>query len=175
VSSIRKALITGGNGYIGSVLLRRLLQDGVEVHALANRNRERLDSLLPSERIHCVEGESKFFSDIVRNLEPDAIFHLASIHVEPNDFDDMIAMVETNIRIGTALLHGAAFSANRPVFLKYRQLLAVHRRRELFPKDVLRSDETGVPRPDALLLPVPFAARDDPHFVRQLWSGRSTP
>jgi nucleoside-diphosphate-sugar epimerase len=89
----------------------------VEVHALANRNRERLDSLLPSERIHCVEGESKFFSDIVRNLEPDAIFHLASIHVEPNDFDDMIAMVETNIRIGTALLHGAAFSANRPVFL----------------------------------------------------------
>jgi nucleoside-diphosphate-sugar epimerase len=88
------------------------------VHALANRNRQRLDVLLPEDRIHSAEGESKFFSDLVLKLEPDAIFHLASIHVEPDDFEDMMAMVETNIRIGAALLHGASGCVNMPVFLK---------------------------------------------------------
>jgi len=76
LTAIKKALVTGGNGYIGSVLIQRLLKDGVDVHALANLNRERLEALLPAERIHSAEGKSKFFSDLVRELEPDAIFHL---------------------------------------------------------------------------------------------------
>ena len=117
LTNIRKALLTGGNGYIGSILLQHLLQQGVEVHALANRNRERLDTLLPPERIHSAEGDAAFFSNLVKDLQPDAIFHLASIHVEPSSFEEMMAMVETNIRVGTALLNGAADCARPPVFL----------------------------------------------------------
>jgi nucleoside-diphosphate-sugar epimerase len=117
LTQIRKALLTGGNGYIGSILLQHLLQQGVEVHALANRNRERLDTLLPPDHIHSAEGDAAFFCELVKNLQPDVIFHLASIHVEPSSFAEMMAMVETNIRIGTALLNGAAACANPPVFL----------------------------------------------------------
>jgi len=117
LTSIGKALITGGNGYIASVLQRRLLGEGVEVHALVNRNRERVDKLLPADRIHCILDDSRFLSELVGTLQPDAIFHLASIHVEPDDFGDMMGMVETNIRMGTALMHGAAFCSRQPVFL----------------------------------------------------------
>jgi nucleoside-diphosphate-sugar epimerase len=117
LSKIRRALITGGNGYIGSVLLQRLLREGVEVHALANRNRERLDTLLPKDYIHPAEGDTAFLSRLVTQVQPDVIFHLASIHVEPDDFDDMMSMVETNVRLGTALLHGAAACPQPPAFL----------------------------------------------------------
>jgi nucleoside-diphosphate-sugar epimerase len=117
LTNIRKALLTGGNGYIGSVLLQYLVQQGVEVHALANRNRNRLDTLLPPERIHSAVGDAAFFCNLVKELQPDAIFHLASIHVEPSSFEEMMAMLESNIRIGTALLSGAAACAHPPVFL----------------------------------------------------------
>jgi nucleoside-diphosphate-sugar epimerase len=117
LSTIRKALITGGNGYIGSVLLRRLLRNGIEVHALANSNRERLDTLLPASQIHCANGDATFLQKLIVELQPDAIFHLASIHVEPTSFDEMMQMLETNVRVGTALLQGAAACERKPVFL----------------------------------------------------------
>ena len=116
MTTIRKALITGGNGYIGSILVRQMLALGIEVHALAHRNREELDRLLPASHIHCAEGDANL-SSLVGKLQPDAIFHLASIHVEPNSFEEMMAMLETNVRVGTSLLHGAASCERKPVFL----------------------------------------------------------
>jgi len=117
VTEVRKALLTGGNGYVGSILLQLLASRGVEVHALANRNSERLEQLLPASRIHRTEGRDAFYSELVQELKPDAIFHLASIHVEPDNFDDMMSMVETNVRVGTALLHGAAACERKPVLV----------------------------------------------------------
>jgi nucleoside-diphosphate-sugar epimerase len=117
VTYIKTAILTGGNGYIGSVLLQRLVAEGVEVHAITHRGREKLDKLLPASQIHCAEGRDTFFSELVLRVQPDAIFHLASIHVEPKTLDEMMAMVETNVRVGTALLYGASQCEKRPVFI----------------------------------------------------------
>lgn len=48
---MRRVILTGGNGFIGSSLVRRLLSAGVE--GARNRQREnhqRLDSVLPEQR-----------------------------------------------------------------------------------------------------------------------------
>ncbi len=43
-----QVIITGGNGYVGSELIRQLLAEGVEVHAIAHHNTNRLRELLPN-------------------------------------------------------------------------------------------------------------------------------
>jgi len=117
LSTIQKVLLTGGNGYIGSVLLQRLQRNGVEVHALAHHSRGRLDKMLPPAQIHSADGNDVSLSELVKEIQPDAIFHLASIHVEPASLEEIMAMVQTNINVGTALLHGAAACERKPVFL----------------------------------------------------------
>jgi len=117
LNTVRKALVTGGNGYIGAALLRSLMSNDIEAHAIAHQNHDQLDKLLPAERIHRAGGSDDFFSDLVQELQPDAIFHLASIHNEPASLTELMAMVETNIRVGTALLHGATRTERKPVFV----------------------------------------------------------
>ena len=113
----RRALITGGNGYVGSVLIKRLLSEGIEVHASAHHRRDHLNTHLPASQIHSSNNRDSFLSDLVLGLQPEMIFHLASIYVESNNLTDLMTMVETNIRLGTSLLHGASQCESKPVFV----------------------------------------------------------
>ena len=49
---MRKVIVSGGNGFIGSSLILSLLAKGIEVHAIVNENHQRLDAILPGECIH---------------------------------------------------------------------------------------------------------------------------
>lgn len=113
----KRVIVTGGNGYVGSELIRRLLDGGAEVHAIANCNTERLLQLLPSGSIQPIANDFAAIAAFVQECQPDAIFHLAAIHSEPPTFDEMMGMLNCSLLLGVALLHGAAACANRPVFL----------------------------------------------------------
>jgi nucleoside-diphosphate-sugar epimerase len=110
-------IITGGNGYVGSELIRQLLADGIEVHAIAHHNTNRLCELLPSDRIYPISSDFPAIDALVQNIQPDAIFHLAAIHSEPPTFDEMMGMINCSLMLGVALLHGAQACRNRPVFV----------------------------------------------------------
>jgi len=116
-SILRKAVLTGGNGYVGSELIRQLLAEGVDVHAIANNNTDRLVHLLPSASIHAIGDDFAGIAALVERLEPDAIFHLAAIHAEPPTFDEMMGMLNCSLLLGVALLHGAQACRNRPIFV----------------------------------------------------------
>jgi nucleoside-diphosphate-sugar epimerase len=113
----RTAIVTGGNGFVGSQLIRQLLDEGVEVHAIANVHTDRLLELLPTSAIHMLAADYPAIDALVRQLQPDTIFHLAAIHAEPPTFNEMLGMVNCSLMLGIALLHGAQACRNRPTFI----------------------------------------------------------
>jgi len=113
----RKVIVTGGNGYVGSELVRQLVVIGVEVHAIANSNINRLQDLLPASCIHPIAEDFAAIAGFVEDLKPDAIFHLAAVHAEPPTFDEMMSMLNCSLLLGVALLHGATACQNVPVFI----------------------------------------------------------
>jgi nucleoside-diphosphate-sugar epimerase len=114
---MHKAFVTGGNGYIGSVLIKRLLRTGIEVHALANRNRGQLDTMLAPENIHALGNDYAGIEAMIARVQPEVIFHLAGIHVEPTDMVSTAEMIACNLTTGTALLRGAALCSQPPLLV----------------------------------------------------------
>jgi dihydroflavonol-4-reductase len=72
-----KALVTGGTGFIGSAVLRRLLTEGIAVRALVRRNSDR--SNINDLDIEVVEGDLMDDASLARAcVGCDALFHVAA-------------------------------------------------------------------------------------------------
>jgi nucleoside-diphosphate-sugar epimerase len=112
-----KVIVTGGNGYIGSALVRELLRMGVEVHAIVNRNSDQLSVLLPSGCIHPAGNDWGAIDALVRELQPNIIYHLAAAYFEPPTLKEMAAILNCEITLGATLLHGASLCDPRPAFV----------------------------------------------------------
>jgi nucleoside-diphosphate-sugar epimerase len=112
-----KALITGGNGYVGNALVRKLLSRGVEVHTIVNRNADRLSGLLPRTSIHPIANDLGAIAGLVGSLNPNTIYHLAAVYGEPLNLDGMTQMLNCDISLGTTLLHGASLCDLPPAFI----------------------------------------------------------
>jgi nucleoside-diphosphate-sugar epimerase len=113
----RRVLITSGNGFLGSHLIDRLVRRGVTVHAIANTNHQRLDTLLPPEQIHILRSDPYSASELVTRLQPNAIFHLAAVYAEPISIECIASMFSGNLSLGAALLYGVSQCKRPAVFL----------------------------------------------------------
>lgn len=96
---MKRTLVTGATGFVGSNLARRLVRDGHEVHLLVRpqNNRWRIDDLSDSVRLHeaaLEDGET--ITKIVRQIRPEWIFHLAAFGAYSSQ-TDLRQMVQTNI------------------------------------------------------------------------------
>jgi len=80
------ALVTGGAGFIGSNLVRRLLEDGMRVVAVDDLSTGRLDNLAPARAPHLtgrlqfdrIDVTSDDFDRLVARMRPTVIHHLAA-------------------------------------------------------------------------------------------------
>ena len=101
---MRKVLVTGGAGFIGSYLVKMLLDKGLEVLVL--------DNLTYAGNIDNVDDRAKFFVgdilDVARMpelLSVDTVFHLAAeTHVDNSIYSPNV-FVETNVLGTVALLN----------------------------------------------------------------------
>jgi nucleoside-diphosphate-sugar epimerase len=93
-----RALVTGGAGFVGSHLVRRLLDLGAEVSVLDNLSTGRRSNLHEvADDIRFVEGDVASLEDVrevVRGC--DAVFHQAALPSVPRSIADPIASHEAN-------------------------------------------------------------------------------
>jgi nucleoside-diphosphate-sugar epimerase len=116
-SSLRTAVVSGANGYLGAHLVRSLIDGGTEVHALVNRDFQQLGSLLPRNQIHLLADDVSQVVSIVDKIQPDAIFHLAAVYKEPTSAESIESMFRGNILLGASLAFAATRCVVPPVFL----------------------------------------------------------
>ena len=77
----RRALVTGGTGFIGANLVRRLLHDGWSVDLLLRPEHGpgRIEGLRDRVRVHLADmGDAASARAVVRLARPDHVFHLAA-------------------------------------------------------------------------------------------------
>ena len=113
-----RALITGGTGFIGANLVRRLLRDGHEVHLLVQPGHSswRIDEIRESVRLHEVNlTDAGSLQPLFRTIRPEWIFHLAVHGAYPSQVDWQ-KMIVTNV-IGTATLLDAALQCGFETFV----------------------------------------------------------
>jgi UDP-glucose 4-epimerase len=103
---MKRVLVTGGSGFIGANLTRRLLRDGHEVHLLLRESHHtwRVRDIEADVEILLVNLEDRdAVAGAVRAIRPEWVFHLAA-HGGYSTQCDVGRMVATNISGSMALL-----------------------------------------------------------------------
>ncbi|MGI8801053.1 MAG: SDR family oxidoreductase [Solirubrobacteraceae bacterium] len=112
-----RALVTGGAGFIGSHLVHRLLEDGVDVRVLDNFATGRRENLAEAD-LELVEGDIQSYERVHNAVNGcDRVFHLAALPSVPRSVQDPLTSNASNV-IGTlnVLLASRDAQVERVVF-----------------------------------------------------------
>ena len=93
-----KILVTGGHGFLGLHLQPALGQISKEVFYLPNRN-----TLLLTEA-ECGPNQFDQVIDVVKNLQPDVVIHLAAFHNSKDVSAEFSRVLESNLTLGAVIL-----------------------------------------------------------------------
>lgn len=106
-------LVTGGGGFIGACIARRLLARGADVHVLLRRETIpwRLQDVLDRVTVHRVDLlDAEGVRDAVGRIAPAAVFHMAT-HGAYEVQSDARRIVETNVVGSYNILEASAAAA----------------------------------------------------------------
>lgn len=100
---MKRAVVTGGSGYIGKNLVERLLNDGYEVHVLTRTLPLNLQNRynLYFHKV-CVSTESVI--NAMDSARPNIVFHLASLFIPAHTPDNINGLINSNVLFGTQIL-----------------------------------------------------------------------
>lgn len=101
----RIALVTGATGFVGSHLVRRLIKEGWETHIItrSSSNLKLLEDVRDKIIVHQYDGTTNSMINIVKEAEPEIVFHLASLFLAQHTSEDIERLVQSNLLFGVQL------------------------------------------------------------------------
>ena len=102
---VQQVLVTGGSGYIGSVVTRRLAEKGYRVVVFDNLERGHRCNVDPS--IELIVGDLRSEDEIVGAMEkvrPDAVLHFAAYALVGESMAEPLRYFDNNVKGGVNLL-----------------------------------------------------------------------
>jgi len=75
---MKKILVTGGAGFIGSHLVDRLIKSGYKTIVADNLSRGKLENVNAKADFEKTDITSKKFTDLIKKIKPDVIYHFAA-------------------------------------------------------------------------------------------------
>lgn len=115
---MEKVILTGGTGFVGANLARKLVESGHAVHLLLRENYQswRIETIRDELNCHIVDlADVESLTKVIKLIQPDWIFHLAA-HGAYSWQQDFAAMVQTNI-VSTANLVNVCLKTGFEVFI----------------------------------------------------------
>ena len=89
LKELGKVLVTGGTGFLGAALTRKLVELGCDVVVLDNNSRgssSRIDDI--RDKIEFIEGDVTSYDDVRNAMKgTDTVFHLAYINGTDNFYN----------------------------------------------------------------------------------------
>lgn len=100
------ALVTGGTGFIGSNLVKRLIGEGWSVHIIIRPTSKlvQLDEVIDLIHIHTYDGSIESLFKIFKLTQPIIVLHLASLFLAQHTPKDIVPMIESNLIFATQLV-----------------------------------------------------------------------
>lgn len=101
----RKALLTGATGFIGGHLTRELVRTGWELHliVLPGMGLGTIEDLHLEVQSYPHDGSTEQLLDLVGQIKPDVVFHLASLFLAQHTPADIEQLVKSNVLFATQL------------------------------------------------------------------------
>jgi len=106
----KTALISGGTGFVGSNLARKLVQSGWDVHIITtpHSRHDLVGDITAKATFHLHDGSSEGMQALMSRVRPTVVFHLASLFLSEHTPAQIEPLIRSNVLFGTQLVDAMA-------------------------------------------------------------------